>query len=140
MELHLISHFHILILIYQWAPSYIYNFQSKYSLTLHDLSHSDSHILGFQTNPSSYLPLSINSLNLHLHLSLFNVAYYYKHLHLIYIYMNKSYAIIYDVSIILDIRLSNLIFMSLITSGTHNLADGLLKPLLLPLHLLLKII
>ena len=44
---------------------------SKYSPTLHTLSHSHSQLLGFQINPLSYTLLSINYLHSHLHLSLF---------------------------------------------------------------------
>ena len=54
---------------------------SKYSPTSHDLSHSHSQLLGFQINPLSHPPLSINSLHSHLHLP--NVVYYYKRLRLI---------------------------------------------------------
>ena len=39
--------------------------------TSHDLSHSQSQLLGFQINALSQLPLLINSLHSHLHLSLF---------------------------------------------------------------------
>ena len=68
---------------------------SKYSPTLHDLSHSHSQLLGFQINSSSQLLLTINSLHLHQHLSYSNVAYSYKHLHLIYIYIYKFRTILY---------------------------------------------
>ena len=37
----------------------------------HDLSHSHSQLLEFQTNPLLHVPLPINSLHSHLHLSLF---------------------------------------------------------------------
>ena len=46
--------------------------QHKYSPTSHDLLHSHSQLLGFQIDPLSHTPLSINSLHLHLH------VYYYK--------------------------------------------------------------
>ena len=46
--------------------------QSKYSPISHDLSHSHSQLLGFQINPLSHIPLSINSLHSHLHLFLFH--------------------------------------------------------------------
>ena len=39
----------------------------------HDLSHSHSQLQGFQVNPLSHIPLSINSLHSHLHLSLFRL-------------------------------------------------------------------
>ena len=42
-----------------------------YSSMSHDLSHSQSQLLGFQINPLSHIPLPINSLHLHLHLSSF---------------------------------------------------------------------
>ena len=45
--------------------------QFKYSSTSHDLSHSHSRLLGFQTTPLSLIPLSINSLHSHLNISLF---------------------------------------------------------------------
>ena len=45
--------------------------QSKYSPILQDLSHLHSQLLGFQINPLSHTPLSINSLHSHLHLSSF---------------------------------------------------------------------
>ena len=37
--------------------------ESRYSPTSHDLSHSHSHLLGFQIYPLSHTPLSINSLH-----------------------------------------------------------------------------
>ena len=42
--------------------------QSKYSPISHDLSHSNLQLLGFQIDPLSHIPLSINSLHSHLHL------------------------------------------------------------------------
>ena len=39
-----------------------------------DLSHSHSQLLGFQINPLSHIPLSINSLHLHLHLYSFDLC------------------------------------------------------------------
>ena len=45
--------------------------QSKYSSISHALSHSHSQLLGFQINPLSHTPLSINSLHSHLYLILF---------------------------------------------------------------------
>ena len=45
--------------------------QSKYSPISQVLLHSYSQLLGFQINPLSHTPLSINSLQSHLHLFLF---------------------------------------------------------------------
>ena len=50
---------------------YTYNLKNlKYLATPQDLSLSHSQLLGFQINPLSHTPLSINSLHSHLHLSL----------------------------------------------------------------------
>ena len=65
---------------------------SNYLSTSHDLSHSHSHILGSQINPSSHLSLSIKSLHSHLHLSLFKRCLSLQPLHLIHIYMQNSHA------------------------------------------------
>ena len=70
--------------------------QSKYSPTSNDLSHSHLQLLGFQIDPLSHAPLSINSLQvnhtrIHHHS---HVAYYYKCLHIIYIYTYTFYAIL----------------------------------------------
>ena len=46
--------------------------QSKYSPISQFLSHSHSQLLGFQINPLSYIPLSINCLHSHVHLFLFH--------------------------------------------------------------------
>ena len=40
----------------------------------HNLSHSQSQLLGFQINTLSHIPLSINYLHSHLHLSLFHLC------------------------------------------------------------------
>ena len=61
---------------------------SKYSATSYDLPHSHSQLLGFQINPLSHTPLSINSLHSHLHLSSFQCCLFLQplasslHLHL----------------------------------------------------------
>ena len=88
-----------------------HNFQSKFSLTLHTLSHSHSQLLGFQINPLSHTPLSINSLHSHLHLSLFQrclllqtlAPNVHSHLHV----LRHSMCL---VSLVLDIWLNNLTF------------------------------
>ena len=41
---------------------------------LHNLSHLQSQLLGFQINPLSHIPLLINYLHSHLHLSLFHLC------------------------------------------------------------------
>ena len=104
---------------------------------LHDLSHSHSQLLGFQIDPLSQTPLSINSLLSHRHLSLFQrylllqtiASNLHSHLHV-------SCHFIFFVSLVLDIRLNTLTFKSFTTSGTQILAYGSLILLQLPLHLL----
>ena len=59
--------------------------KSKYYPTSHDLPYSQSQLLGFQINPLSDIPLSMNSLYIHICIYLYSNDYYYKHLHLIYI-------------------------------------------------------
>ena len=73
---------------------------SKYCLMSHDLSHSHSHILGFQISSLSHLPLSINSLHQHLRFQYSNV-----------VHLQVSCCFIYLVSLLLDIRLHTLISM-----------------------------
>ena len=109
---------------------------------LFDLSHSHSHILGFQINQLSYLPLSINySLHSHLQLSLFQHSLLLKILACnLHLHTQVSCQDICLVSLVLDIRLNNLIFMFLATLGIHNLAHGLLISFQLPLHLLTRIL
>ena len=51
----------------------LFIFYYKNSPMSHDLSHSHSQVLGFQINPLSHIPLSINSLHSHLHLSSFHL-------------------------------------------------------------------
>ena len=47
-----------------------FNYRSLNTHTIsHDLSHSHTQLLGFQINPLSQVPLSINCLHSHLHLS-----------------------------------------------------------------------
>ena len=78
----------------------------------HDLSHSHSQLLGFQINPSSHIPLSINSLQSHRHLSsshlclLFQTLESNLHLHLQVLCHSISL-----VSLVLDVRLNTLTFM-----------------------------
>ena len=57
----------------------------------------------------------------------FNNVYWYKRLYLVYIYTS---------SLVLDIRLKNLEFKFLATSGTQSFASGSWILLQLPLHLL----
>ena len=102
----------------------------------HDLSHSHSHLLGFQINQLSHIPLSINSLHPHLHLSSFHLCILLQTLALnLHMHLQVSCHIICLVSLILDIKLNTLTFMFLMISGTHNLAYGSLILLQLPLHL-----
>ena len=80
-------------------------YQSKYSPTLHDLLHSHSQLLGFQMNPLSQLPFSINSLYSHLHLSSFQRCLLLQklasNLHLHYKVRAVVY-ILFHLSLILD--------------------------------------
>ena len=89
----------------------------------HDLSHSHLQLLGFQINPLSHLPLSINSLHSHLHFSLLEHCLLLQilasnlHLHL----QVSCHSICY-VSLVLDSRLNTVMFMFFIISVTHNFA------------------
>ena len=78
----------------------------------HDLSHSDSQIVGFQINSLLCLPLSINSLHSHLHLSLFqgytSLQILASNLHL---HLQVSCHSMCLVSLLLDIRLNTLILV-----------------------------
>ena len=115
--------------------------QSKYSPTLHDLSHSNSQLLGFQMDSLSHTPLSINSLHSHLHLLPFQRCLLLQRLASnLHLYLNGSCHSIYLVSLLLNIKLSTLTFMFLITSGTHIFAYGSLILLQLLLHLLVLIL
>ena len=102
----------------------------------HDLSHSQSQLLGFQINPLSHFSSSINSLHSHLHLPLFHLCLLLQalvsHLHLNLQVLCHSICL---VSLVLDIRLNTLTFMFLIVSGTHNLSYGSLIVLQLPFPL-----
>ena len=90
-----------------------------------DLSHSHSQLLGFQLNPLSHIPLSINSLHSDLHLSSFHLCLLLQtlasNLHLHLQVLCHSICL---VSLVLDIRLNTLTFMFLIVLGTHKLAYG----------------
>ena len=107
----------------------------------HNLSHSHSKLPGFQINPSSDLPLSINPSHSHLHLSLFQSCLLLQtlasnlHLHLQALCYFTCF-----VSLVFDIRLNTLTFMFLATSGIHNFAYGSLMLLQLPLHLITRIL
>ena len=104
---------------------------------LHDLSHSQLQLLGFQINPLSHIPLSINSLHSHLHLSSFHLCLLLQTLESkstpeFTSFMSFSMCFVLLAN---EIKLNTLTFMSLTTSGTHNLAYGSLTLLQLPLHL-----
>ena len=108
---------------------------------LHDLSHSNSHILEFQTNPSSHLPLPINYLRSYLHLSLFQGCLLLETLASnLHLQVKVSWQDACLVSLILHITLNTLIFMSLATSVTHNLAYRSLILLQVSLHLFTRIL
>ena len=135
--LHLYFHY-ILELIYQLIFLYTYNF---YSLTSHDLSHSHSQLQGFQIDPLSHSPLSINSLHSHLHLSSFQRCLLLQtlasnlHLHL---HVSCHFMCLF--SLVLDIILNSLTFKFSTTSGTHIFVCGSLILLQLQLHLLVLIL
>ena len=102
----------------------------------HDLSHSRSHILGFQINPLSHHPSSINSLHLHLCLSLFQRCLLLQTLASnLHLHLQFSCHSICLVSLVLDIILNTLIFIFSTKSRTNNFAYGSLILLQLPLHL-----
>ena len=107
----------------------------------HDLSDSDSQLLGFQINPLLHIPLSINSLHSHLHLSLFLLCLLLQTLPSnLHLDLQVSCHSICLVSLVLENRLNTLTFMVLTTSGTHNLAYVSLILLQLPLHLFILIL
>ena len=103
---------------------------------MHGFSHSHSQLLGFQINPLSHIPLSVNSLHSHLYLSLFHLCLllqtFASNLHL---QLQVSCHLMWLVSLVLDARLNTLTFMFLITSGTHKFANESLILLQLLLHL-----
>ena len=123
---HLHQYFHcILQLIYQLHFFYIYNFYSVNILQHHMIYHIHSLLLGFQINPLSHIPLSINSLHSHLHLSSFHLCLLLQTLESnLHLHLQVSCHSICHISLVLDIRLNTLTFMFLIVSGTHNLAYG----------------
>ena len=135
------QYFHyILQMTYLVSLFYIYIFYSLNIVLSHDLSHSNSNILGFQINPLSHLPLSINSLHSHLDLSLFQRCLLLETLASnLHLHLQVSCHFISRFSFVLDIRLNNLIFMFLLTSGIHNLAYGSLILLQLPVHLFTRL-
>ena len=97
--------------------------QSKYSPISQDLSHSHSQLFGFQMNPLSHTPLSINSLHLYRHLSLFQRCLLLQTLgSSLYLHLQVSCYSICLVSLVVENRLRTLIFEFLTTSGTHNFA------------------
>ena len=114
---------------------------SRYSPTSHDLSHSHSHLLGFQINPSSHAPLSINFLHPQQHLSLFQCCLLLQTLaSSLHLQLHLSCHFMCLISLVLDIRLNTLTFKIFRTSATHIFAHGSLILLQLPLHLLVLIL
>ena len=110
--------------------------QSKYFPMSHDSSHSQLQLLGFQISPLSHIPLSINSLHSHLHLSSFHLFLLLQTLDSnLYLHLQVSCHSMCFVWLLHHIKLNTLTFMLLATSGTHNIAYGLLILLQLPLHL-----
>ena len=104
----------------------------------HDLSHSHLQLLGFQINSLSHTPLSINSLYPDIHLSSFRLCLLLQTLASnLHLHLQVSYHSICLVSVVLDIRLGTLTFVSL---TTHNLAYGPLILLQLPLHVFILIL
>ena len=77
----------------------------------HALSHSHLQLLGFQINPLSHTPLSVNSLHSYLHLFLFQrcllLQTFYSNLDS---HLHVSCHSINLVSLVLDIRLNTLTF------------------------------
>ena len=132
---------HLLIKLSNNFFVYLQFSQSKYSPILQVLSHLHSQLLGFQINPLSHIPLSINYLHSHLHLFLFQRCLLLQtipsnlHLHL-----HFSCHSINLVSVVLDIRLNTLIFKIFTISGTQIFEYGSLILLQLPLHLLILIL
>ena len=88
-------------LVHSWSNSstnfflHLQFLWSKYLPTSHDLSHSHSQLLQFQTDPLSHTPLSINYLHSHLNLSSLSTLFIITNpLHLIYIYTCTFHAIL----------------------------------------------
>ena len=81
----------------------------------HDLSNSHSQLLGFQINPLSHFPLSIDSLHSHLDLSLFQCCLLLQTLASnLNLHLQVSCHSMRLVSLVLDIRLDTLTFMHLL--------------------------
>ena len=94
-------------------------FQSKYSLKSQDLSHSHSQLLGFQINPLSHTPLSMNYLHSQLHLSSFQRCLLSQTLLLnLHLHLHISCHSMCLVSLVPDTRLNTLAFKFFTTSGT----------------------
>ena len=101
----------------------------------HNLSHSHAQLLGFQIYPLSHTILLIKS-SLHLHLSSFHICLLLQKTEVnLHMHSQVSCHTICLVSLILAIILNTLTLIFLVMSGTHNLANGLLILLQLPLHL-----
>ena len=104
------QYFHyILQLIYQLFSFDTYNFYNL-SILLH---HMIYHVyIGFQINPLSHIPLSINSLHSHLHLSLLHLLLLLQTLSSsLHLHLEVSCHSICIVSLFLDIRLNTLRFI-----------------------------
>ena len=90
---------------------------------LHDLSHSHSQLLGFQIDPLSQTPLSINSLLSHRHLSLFQRCLLLQTIAFnLHLQLHVSCYFMCLVLLVLDIKLNTLRLKSFTTSGTHIFA------------------
>ena len=83
---------------------------------------SHSQLLGFQNNPVSHIPLSINSLHSHLHLSSFQRCLLLQTLASnLHLHLQVSCHSLCLVSLFLGIRLKMLTFIFLTKSGTQIL-------------------
>ena len=114
--------------------------QSKYSLKSQDLQHQHSQLLGFQINPLSHAPLSINSLQFHLLLSFQRYLLLQTPMLNLHLHLHVSSHSMRLVSLFPETTLNTLTFKFFTTSRTHNFAHGLLILLQLSLHLLVLIL
>ena len=96
-----------------------------------------SQLKGFQANPFSHTPLSINSLHSHVHSSSFQRSLLLQTLcSNLHLHLHDRCHSMRLFSLIPATRLNILTFKYYTTSGTHNFASGLLTLLHLPLPLL----
>ena len=103
---------------------------------LHDLSHSQVPLPGFQIYPLSHtILLSKSSIHSHMHLSSFHISLLLQTAEINLHYTFMPYYFICLVSLTLDIKLNTLTLTFLTMSGMHNLAYESLILLQLPLHL-----